>query len=314
MSSNPLGVGIDFGGTFVKVGVVDGDHVIAQAPPLATPEFDGAPPLIDAIAATISCLREKHPAIAAIGVGMPGFVDFEHGLVHGLTNVPGWEDIALRDELQQRCNLPTQVENDANAMAYAEWKLGAAVGCHHVIALTLGTGVGGGLIVNDRLVRGARSAAGELGQTSIDYRGRKGAYGNLGALENYIGNNEIAAEAQQAYAKLGEHHSIEDCQPAMLSKAAANGDPVALSIWRGFAEKLSCALLNCCYLLNPEIIVIGGGVAKAGAVLFGPLESHLRDQLGDVFNKHLRIVPARFGNEAGMLGSARIALEEAGLI
>ena len=94
----------------------------------------------------------------------------------------------------------------------------------------------------------------------------------------------------------------------MLSKAAANGDPVALSIWRG------CALLNCCYLLNPEIIVIGGGVAKAGAVLFGPLESHLRDQLGDVFNKHLRVVPARFGNEAGMLGSARIALEEAGLV
>ena len=313
MSSELLSVGIDFGGTSVKIGVVDGSDVIAQAPPLSTTDFHGASPLIDAMAESIAALRTTHPGIAAVGVGMPGFVDFAQGLVHNLTNVPGWQQISLREELQSRCNLPCQVENDANSMAYAEWKLGAAKGRNHVVALTLGTGVGGGFVVDGRLVRGARSAAGELGQTSIHYEGREGAYGNLGALEDYIGNNEIAADAQRAYAKKGEQRSIEECQPAALHEAAANGDPIAHSIWRGFAKKLSCALLNCCYLLNPEIIVIGGGVAKAGSFLFDPLEAHLRSQLAGPFKDSLHIVPAQFGNEAGMLGAARIALEEAGL-
>lgn len=313
MSNDHLGIGIDFGGTSVKIGVVDGDQIIDQCPPIATREFDGAPPLLNAMADTIGALCNEHPRIAAVGVGMPGFVDFQRGIVHGLTNVPGWENIHLRHEIQKRCDLPCQIDNDANAMAYAEWKLGAGRGCRHIIAVTLGTGVGGAVINNNRLVRGARSVAGELGQTSIDYRGRKGAYGNLGALEDYIGNNEIAAEAQKAYAEAGEHRSIEDCQPAALSKAASAGDTIAVSIWEGVAEKLSCALVNCCYLLNPELIVIGGGVAKAGAVLFGPLESHLRAQLGNPFNDGLRIVPATFGNEAGMLGAARIALEDVGL-
>lgn len=314
MSSDLLSIGIDFGGTSVKIGVVNGAEVLTHAPPLATADYQGASSLIDAMADTIAQLRTTYPGIAAVGVGMPGFVDFAAGLVHNLTNVPGWLHIPLRDELQSRCKLPCQVENDANAMAYAEWKLGAAKGRKHIVALTLGTGVGGGFVVDGKLLRGARSAAGELGQTSIHYEGREGAYGNLGALEDYIGNNEIAAHAQQAYAKKGEHRSIEECQPAALFEAASNGDPIAHSIWRGFAKKLSCALLNCCYLFNPEIIVIGGGVAKAGSFLFDPLEAHLRSQLAGPFKDDLHIVPAQFGNEAGMLGAARLALEEAGLI
>ena len=313
-SSPPPGIGIDFGGTSVKFGVVSGAEVIASADRLETDDFPDAHSLIDAMAATVEDLRAGHPEAAAVGIGMPGFVDFESGVVHHLSNVPGWDEIPLRDEFAKRCDLVCQVENDANAMAYAEWKLGAAKGCRHVVALTLGTGVGGGIVSHGIFVRGARSAAGELGQTSIHWEGRKGAFGNLGALEDYIGNNELAAEAQFAYARRRVEKTLAECQPDILARAAASGDEIALAIWEDAARKLASGLLDCCYLLNPEIIVIGGGVAQAGKLLFDPLQDFLFSQLSGPFKDHLRIVPAHFGNEAGIIGAAQLALEEAGVV
>lgn len=314
MSDTPLAIGIDFGGTSIKFGVVEGAEVIATADRLATKDYEHSGNLIDAMAATVEELRTRHPAIAAVGIGMPGFVDFASGFIHNLSNVPGWQKIPLRDEFAKRCDLPCQVENDANAMTYAEWKLGAARGFTHVIALTLGTGVGGGIISHGFFIRGAQSAAGELGQTSIHYEGRRGAYGNLGALEDYIGNNELAAEAQFAYARTGVEKTLAQCQPVQIAKAAREGDEIALGIWNDAATKLASALVDCCYLLNPEIIVIGGGVAKAGSLLLDPLQESLASQLSGPFKDHLAVVPAHFANEAGMIGAARLALEEAGLL
>ena len=314
MSDHPLGIGIDFGGTSVKCGVVSGADVIASAERLETDDFPTAGSLIDAMAATVEALRSEHPGVAAVGIGMPGFVDFASGYVHNLSNVPGWNGVGLHEEFGERCDLPCQVENDANAMAYAEWKLGAAKGRNHVVALTLGTGVGGGIISHGVFIRGARSAAGELGQTSIHWEGRKGAYGNLGALEDYIGNNELAAEAQFAYARRRVEKTLAECQPAELAEAASAGDEIALAIWEDAARKLASGLLDCCYLLNPEIIVIGGGVSQAGNLLFDPLKEFLFSQLSGPFRDHLRIVPAHFGNEAGIIGAARLALEVAGVV
>jgi glucokinase len=243
---------------------------------------------------------------------MPGFVDFEKGIVHNLTNVRGWVEIPLKKRLFEITQLPTVVENDANCMAYAEWKRGAGRGLKHLIAITMGTGVGGGLVVNGQMVRGARFGAGEIGQTSIDFEGRAGAYGNRGALEDYVGNNEIAADARNAYEAQGIYKNISDCSPAALATAATNGDAIALQIWDDVARKLATTVMNCCWLLNPEAIVIGGGVAKAGDLLFAPLQKHLFAQLSGPFKDHLSILPARFGSEAGMVGAATLALEEAG--
>ncbi|MDB4407025.1 ROK family protein [bacterium] len=312
MSDFPLAIGIDFGGTTVKAGVLSGSSIIEDAEPIDTQTFTEAGPLIQEIAKVIADLRTRHPKIAAIGVGMPGFVDFPTGLVHGLTNVAGWTKIPLKNLLEELTELPVTVENDANCMAYAEWKRGSGRGLEHLVALTLGTGVGGGLVVNNQMVRGAKFVAGELGQTSIDYAGREGAYGNLGALEDYIGNREITAEAVKAYADAGITKSPEDCNPAKLDKASGSQDEVALKIWDGVAAKLSTAIMNCCWLLNPQAIIIGGGVAKAGETLFAPLKKHLHGQLSEPFKDHLQILPARFGNEAGIVGAATLALEEAG--
>lgn len=312
MSDTPLAIGIDFGGTTVKAGVLYRSNVISNAKPIETQNFQGADALVQEIARVIGELQKLHPNVAAIGVGVPGFVDFKTGLVHNVTNVEGWVRYPLKRRLEALTELPVTAENDANCMAYAEWKRGSGRGMKNLVALTLGTGVGGGFVVNGQMVRGAKSLAGELGQASIDYQGRTGTYGNRGALEKYIGNVQIAETAVEAYAAAGETKTLEECSPAHLAKRAIRHDLIAEQIWDGVAEKLACALMNCCWLLNPDAIIIGGGVARAGTVLFGPLEHALQRQLSTPFKESLRILPARFGNEAGIIGAATLALEEAG--
>lgn len=300
-------IGMDFGGTSVKAGVVVGDHVIATSPPISTQDFDGPDALIDAMAESIATLRHQHPGVTGVGVGMPGFVDVEHGIVRTLTNVRGWAEFPLRERLSKQCGLPVAVDNDANCMACAEWRVGAGQGYRNLLCVTLGTGVGGGVIVEGRLIHGARFGAGEIGQMSIDYQGRAGHYHNRGALEDYVGNREIAERASAAYAAAGVSKPVEDCSPAALAEAARAGDAVALAIWDETARMLASALMSCCWLLNPEAIIIGGGVARAGPVLFDPLKTHLLAQLSAPFRDHLKILPAAFCNDAGMIGAAAIA-------
>ena len=310
MTGEPLAIGIDFGGTSVKTGVVRGREIIDYAPPIATQEFEGPKELMDTIIRTVENLRTRHSGIKAVGVGMPGFVDFERGVVLNLTNVRGWVEIALKERLERKIGLPVFADNDANCMAYAEWKQGAAKGLNHVVCVALGTGVGGGIIANGKMIRGAKFAAGEIGQTSIDHKGRRGHYGNIGALEDYIGNNEIAADAMAAYKAVGIPKDLEDCTPAALSEAARHGDPVAIGRWNEIGRMLATAMMNTCWLLNPEAIVIGGGVAKAGDLLFDPFREHLLAQLSDPFKESLAILPAAFGSEAGAIGAAALALDE----
>jgi glucokinase len=313
MSERPLAIGIDFGGTSVKTGVVCGSEIIDSAPPIATQEFDGPESLIEMMVRSVEDLRLRHPAILAVGVGMPGFVHFEKGLVFNLTNVRGWQDIPLKALLGAKLNLPVVADNDANCMAFAEWKLGAGTGFQHLICASLGTGVGGGVIVNGQMVRGANYGAGEIGQTSIDFQGRRGHYGNLGALEDYIGNREIANDTMLAYQAAGISKDIEDCSPAALAEAARHGDEIAVGCWNAIGRMLATSMMNACWLLNPEALIIGGGVARAGELLFKPFREHLLSQLSGPFKDRLAILPAKFGHEAGTIGAAALALEEAGL-
>ncbi|GAA5494923.1 glucokinase [Rubritalea squalenifaciens DSM 18772] len=302
-------IGIDFGGTSIKMGIVLGKQIVAELPSINPKHHPEPKDLIRAIADQVKVAREDHDDIRAIGCGVPGFVHTPTGTIHNLTNVPGWTDIPLQALLSEATGLPCVVENDANAMGIAEWKLGAGQHFKHLICLTLGTGVGGAVIVNNQIIRGAHYVAGELGQTSIHYAGRLGAYNNAGALEDYIGNNEFAADSQAAYKEAGIEKDIEDCTPAAMDALASHGDEIAIACWDDFAKKLACAIANCCWILNPEAIVIGGGISKAGDTLFVPLRKHVLEQLSGPFKDHLKILPAKFGNEAGIIGCATLALE-----
>ena len=306
----PLAIGIDFGGTSIKFGVVSESTIIDEAPRLHTQEYAGPNALIDAMIATIEDLIKKHPGVRAVGFGIPGFVHFPTGTVFDLTNVRGWKNIGLKEIVSQRLGLACAVENDANCMATAEWKFGAGAGYKHLVCLTLGTGVGGGIVMNNQMVRGANYSAGELGQTSIDYQGRVGHWGNIGGVEGYIGNAQITAAAHEAFAAAGQEKPLEECTPAHLSQYAQEGSEIAIQCWDDVARKLATTLVNTCYLLNPEAIVIGGGVSYAGKFLFEPLEKYMRAQLSEPFKESLVIKPAKFGNEAGILGCAALALEE----
>jgi len=193
-------------------------------------------------------------------------------------------------------------------MAYGETKYGAAKGCHFVLCITLGTGVGGALVLDGRVYRGAQLAAGEIGHTSIDYRGTPGIYNNPGDLETFVGNQKIAVRASQLYKVAGREVPPEECTPYDLEKAARAGDAIARKMWENIGGELGCALVNTIWLLNPDAIVIGGGVAKAGDLLFEPILRTIRARTLPLFHEKLRVVPAALGNEAGIIGNAALAL------
>ena len=303
---------VDFGGTSIKIAVTKGEQILKKAVPLPTAAFGSPEEIMAAMCRTMKELLHEHPQAAAVGLGMPGWVDFYKGVLYQLTNVPVWNrEVPVREVISSALGLPVVLDNDANCMAYAEWKLGAGKGLESLVCLTLGTGLGGGIVIHDRLLRGRNVSCAELGQTSIHFNGRVGPFGNKGAIEEYVGNNELAADAVQAYAAVGITKTAEECTPRQLAAAAQAGDAIALQLYRDFAEKLGTLIMNLMYTLVPQAFIIGGGVANAGELLFAPLQETLKQQLFPVHYQALRICPARFGADAGLIGAGLMASDYA---
>ncbi len=307
--SAPLAIGVDFGGTSIKIGLVQGGMVVGRAVPIPTLDFHTVDALMEAIYAAITDLRTQYPSIVALGVGLPGIVDSVNGIVYHLTNVPGWINVPLQQLLQDRTGLPSIIENDANAMTYAEWRYGAGRDRANVVCVTLGTGVGGGLILDGRLFRGSRLGAGEIGNMSIDFRGVPGPYGNFGALEEYIGNQQIAERAAKLYRAAGQERALLECSPFLLAEAANGGDTVARQLWEETGVMLGAALADVIWLLNPDAIVLGGGVAQAGELIFEPIRRTIRARTSPVFYEALKVLPAELGNDAGIIGCGALAVD-----
>jgi len=304
-------IGIDFGGTTVKAGVVSEGKIVGRVAPLRTHDFTGHDPLLAAIRAAIDELRKQWPEVSAIGAGLPGMVDSINGRVYQLSNVPGWEDVALTALLEEWTGLPAAIDNDANAMAYAEWLFGAGHTGTNVVCVTLGTGVGGGLILDRKLYRGSRLGAGEIGQMTIDPNGVAGEYGNFGALEKYVGHRQLAQRAEELYEEAGLTKTAEECSPIGLEKSARAGDPIAVGVWAEVGFAIGITLCNIVWLLNPDRIVIGGGVAGAGEFLFGPIKRVIEERTMKIFHEGLTILPAKLGTDAGIIGSAALGLDKA---
>ena len=308
--SLPHAVGIDFGGTSIKPALVQGKTIITHGATI-NPQGRTAAQTLDAMEAAIRVLCADLPSLVPVGIGLPGFVDSENGVVHGLSNVTGWTEVPVSQILSERLKVPVILENDANAMAYGEWLYGAAANTRNAVCITLGTGVGGALILEGKLYRGSQLAAGELGHTSIDLNGRMGPYGNKGCLEAYVGNHPISTRALAAYREAGIPAPSTECTPLDLTGAARKGCPVALGIWKSIGNELGAAFANIVWILNPDVIVVGGGVAKAGDLLFPHIEDSLKSRTSSVINSQLRIVPATLGNDAGAIGCAALALAAA---
>ena len=309
--SEPCALAVDFGGTSIKMGVTAGERILATADRIPTAMFESPQAIIDAMIASARTLRGQFPSACVMGMGMPGWCDYQRGVLYQLTNVRVWDrEIPVKEMMEQALGLPVVLDNDANCMAYAEWKMGAGRGMSSLVCLTMGTGIGGGIVVHDRMLRGRRLSAAELGQTSIHYQGKTGPFGSRGAIEEYIGNNELAAEAVKRYAGAGIIKTVDECTPRHLDEAARSGCPIALQLWEDTAEMLGCVFMNLMYTLVPDAFIIGGGVAKAGDLLMKPLLENLRKQLFPLLMEDLKILPARFGAEAGLLGAGAMAMDE----
>jgi glucokinase len=307
--NTPTAIGFDMGATTTKTGVVKDGKIILRGEIIETRQDGDTGALIDAFVQEIRRLKATDPEVHAVGFGVPGIINPVEGVVVNLTNVKGWHNIPLRSIITEKTGLVCNLENDAKAMAYAEWKHGAGQSAPNLVCVTLGTGVGGALILDGRLHRGATWVAGEIGQMTIDYGGIDWVYGNKGALEAYVGHHQISARAKQLYKKAGKNLSDEEAHPDHLIKAAEAGDQLADKVWADIGLKIGVGLTNVIWLVNPDRIVIGGGVANAGERLFGYIRQTVRARCEETFWKKLEIVPATLHNDAGIIGPATLAVE-----
>jgi glucokinase len=264
------------------------------------------------------CSLEKQ-SIGAIGFGAPGWVDHEKGIVRELTNISDWEDFPLAREIESAVGLKSFVDNDANVMAVGEMIHGAGRGHRNFVCLTLGTGVGGAIVIDGDVYRGAQGLAGEIGHMTLDLEGRKCACGAAGCLENYVGNRFITARAIELAWKqsVDGTRSIlvemagncpENVTAKMLAEAAGRGDEVALEVWREAGLRLGTSLAGLVNLLNPECFIIGGGVANAGDLLFDPIREAMESLAMNELGYCTPLVKAELGEEAGLIGAATFAV------
>ena len=249
-------------------------------------------------------------AFIGIGLGSPGPLDRETGTVLEIPNL-GWRNFPLRDLIGKSVGLPAELDNDANAATLGECWQGAARGVSEVLGVTLGTGIGGGLVINGEVYHGASDVAGEIGHMTIDSTGRRCACGNYGCLEAYASGPAIAARAvegleAEAASLLPDmvDGDLDRITAAHVSEAIIAGDEYAADVMRETARFLGTGVANLVNILNPEMIVVSGGVTRAGDHLFGPLKAEVRKRAFKVAADACRIVPSELGDTAGVIGAA----------
>ncbi len=353
-------IGVDLGGTDIKAGLVSAAGDISCRVVLPTDVEIGGPKvvaariaeavrqvLVNAGTAGIDITPKKSESTSknplqtddeiheiGVGLGAPGLIIAETGVVHFSPNFPGWSDIPLVDYVNAELAKlqPTKhaaqtdthkkytpilrgMDNDVNAMTLGELHHGAGVGYKSLVALTLGTGVGGGVVIDGKVYHGSRNTAGELGHTIVEPNGRVCGCGNLGCLEAYAGAKNIVERIAEKIEN-GRNSTLTAAMkdgtaltPRMIAEAAKAGDELAIKIFAETGQYIGIALTSIAHILNPQIAIIGGGIADAGEkLLFEPIRKELSKRAMDI-PAQMKIVKAHLGNDAGIVGAAMLALE-----
>jgi Transcriptional regulator/sugar kinase len=312
-------VGVDLGGTNVVVGAMsaDGKHHYAMRS-IPTGAQAGAEAVADRIVGliegvildTIAQTNASRRDFIGVGIGAPGPLDREKGIVIVAPNL-GWRNYPLRDRIAEKLHLPATLDNDANCATVGEWWQGAARGGTNVIGMTIGTGIGGGLIIDGTLFHGASDVAGEIGHTTIDLNGRHCKCGNYGCLEAYASGPAIAVRAREVLVR----EETASLLPSMVGgkldaitaetvyRAAQQGDAVASEIVRDTARYLGVGIANLLNILNADVVVVAGGVTQAGDALFVPLQAEVRRRAFRPAVEATRIVPGELPGTAGVVGA-----------
>jgi len=313
-----IAVGIDLGGTNVKTALVDFNDGFVKMHSFPTQADKGKKFVLDNIAGEIKkLLSDGSYSPIGIGMGMPGMVTLDRKSVKNPPNLPGWKVENVADEMTKRTGLPCVIENDANLAALGSSTFGVGKNFSDFIMVTLGTGVGGGIIIKNKIYRGSTGAAGELGHVIIDYHGPLSNSNTRGGIEAYLGQRFLSRFAADMIRQFPENplykkfsENFDALEPVDLSIAADNGNKLAIEILKKSGQKLGYAIVNYVHILDIRKIVVSGGVAKAGKLLLNPAAETAKTLLMPPFLEDFEIIYESLGNEAAILGAASLAFEE----
>ena len=315
-------IGCDLGGTNLRAAIVDVEtgHVLHQMN-ISTQARDGhgvvMKRMADLFLRLIQSSGMEKDEIGGIGIGVPGVLDLEKGEVLFLPNLAGnWPHVPLSDTIKKLTGLSTNLLNDVRAITYGEWCFGAGRGVDTVAVFAIGTGVGGGLVLNGQLHLGIGGTGGELGHMTVDFNGPRCGCGNYGCVEAYASGPAIAAMGLKAVtqglttriANLCEN-DLNRITPALIARAAEEGDEIAKDIYERAGFYLGIAAANICVAIGPRRIILGGGVANAGDLLLEPIRRTLRERVTVMPVDQVEVVQSKLGDNAGVIGVARWAAE-----
>jgi glucokinase len=290
-------IGVDVGGTKILAGVVGRDGTVAVHREHPTPVASETE-LLDGLEAAVRELLDD--SVAAVGFGIPSQIDQRTGVALASVNIP-LAGVAFRDEMSSRLGLPVGMDNDANAAAIAEWAAGAGRGTTDMVMLTLGTGVGGGLILAGRPYRGWFGAGAEIGHMVIVHDGVRCGCGGYGHLESYVSGKAADELARETFGPAADAHR--------LVRLAREGDERATALLTGIGEKLGSGIASLVNIFNPELVVIGGGFAAAGDFLLSPAQTIADREVIVSIRESYRVVRAELGTSAGLIGAAMVGFE-----
>jgi glucokinase len=305
---------LDIGGTKLAAGVVDRAGVVHSFHTVPTDAQRGpADGLERLFELGRRAVADAGLSIAAVGIGCGGPLDSERGVLLAPLHLPGWRDVPVVDLAQKEFGRPGALENDATAGAAGEHAFGAGGGTRHMVYLTLSTGVGGGVIVDGRLYRGAMGNGGELGHVTVDWTGRPGrGCGRNGCLEAYASGTSIGERAVEALALSAEPSmlaALERPTAADVAAAARDGDALAVRLWDETVTALACGLTSIVNLFEPELVVLGGGVTRVGEQLLGPVRAEVEARAVRPAGSPLAIVQSALGDQVGIVGAAAIVFD-----
>jgi glucokinase len=314
-------LGIDLGGTTFTTGSVDESGSVSFAFERETHQHEGPDQLLPRLAEAAQEVLEHERGsggtkIGALGIGVPGPVKHREGICVYAPNLDGWSNLPVAPPLRERLGIPVYLLNDANAAALGEARFGAGQGARSMLMLTLGTGIGSGLILDHQLYLGATERGAEVGHTTVDFDSKRGSAGNIGTLESVCGRDAIVWRALRHLAN-GRASILQDVcggdlttmTPRHIAEAASAGDETARQVWEDTAVYLAVGIINVVFTADVERVVVGGGIAQAGSVLFDPLRRAVTARTSRLVFDVSQIVPAKLGPEAGLIGAAQWARE-----
>ncbi len=319
--NKPPVLAIDLGGTKVIAAIISDEGEVMAREYHHTLANEGPQPIINRMLLSIDHLLSAQDMslsqLHSISVAAAGAIDMKKGVVTFSPNLPGWCDIPLRDIIKEKYGINTFLLNDASAAALGEHRFGAGRGVKSLIYLTVSTGIGGGIIINDKLYLGLCGSAGEIGHTIIDVNGPRCNCGNIGCLETLASGTAVAREAIRRIG-CGEKSSlteivegkIENITAEKVGVAAQGGDSLALDIISKAAVYVGVGMVNLVNIFNPEMIIVGGGMAKMGDLLLAPARQVVLERAYQLPAQAVRIVPAQLGDDAGVLGAVTFAFQQ----